>query len=239
MTRARVLVVEDDPSYKELYQTFFGYLHKDEFVWVHAPTGERALLVLEKHPTPPVDLAVLDWNLPDMDGIQILKRIKSTPATRAIPVIMVTGLDSSKDAATAIEAGADDYIRKPFGIDEFLARLHRFLQRRGSLDSGREAYELDGLVLERVAQHVALHGKELTLTRTEFDLLLLFLEKPDITHSQAYLGSVLSRSGEDASPESVRRHISNLRGKLGAWGERIESVRGLGYVLRAQFPVSH
>lgn len=238
MSRSRVLVVEDDESYKELYQTFFGRLHKEEFLWVHAPTGQRALLVLEKHPAPPVDIAVLDWKLSDMEGIQILKHIKRNAATRSIPIMMVTGMDSQKDAAMALELGAGDYIRKPFGNDEFLARLHLLLKRRNPSWQVRQTYELDSLALNAVSRQVTLHGKEIPLTGTEFDLMNLLLDRPDVTHSQGYLGGVLSSHSDDTSPEGVRKHVSNLRGKLGAWGDRIEAVRGMGYVLRTQFPVS-
>lgn len=239
MTLARILVVEDDLDVQEQYQWFFDSMHKGKFRWIHAPNGQRALLALDKHPTPPIDIAVLDWKLPDMEGISILKRMKSNPATKCIPVMMVTGMDSQKDAALALEMGAGDYIRKPFGNDEFLARLRLTLERRNPTWQSREAYQLDDLALNAVARQVTLQGNEVPLTGTEFDLLSLFLDKPDITHSQGYLGGVLSSDREDTSPEGVRKHLSNLRGKLGAWGERIESVRGMGYVLRTRFPVSH
>ncbi len=238
MTQARVLVVEDDPAVQERYQWLFEQAHRKEFTWVLAPNGQRALLVLENHPSRPIDIVVLDWMLPDMEGLQILKRIKADPATRDILVLMVTAMQSAQNAAQGLDAGADDYLRKDFADEEFIARLHNFIRRRDDAVEKQADYSLDGLSLDSPGKLVTFNGSPLRLRPKEFTLLKLFLARPDMTHSQARLGDLLSEGLAPASPETVRRQVSNLRQALGPWGERIEAYRGEGYRLHTRFPVS-
>ncbi len=237
MTRSRVLVIEDDVEFQELYRTIFAS-HSKEFEMVLTPSGQEALLVLEQHPRSPLDLLVLDWTLPDIQGLEILRRIKSNPATRSIPVLMVTGHISPKDAATGLGAGSDDYLKKDFGSDEFVARLRNLLRRQEDAIAEQGGYQLDGLSLDPDKTMVTLNGNALNLRAKEFSLLKIFLKRPDMIHSLAYLARALSDDGESLSPEAVRQQFRNLRQALAAWGERIETCRGEGYRLNTKLPVS-
>lgn len=238
MAKTRVLVVEDTEIVQERYRLLFEEAHKNEFLWVLAPTGQKALLVLEKHLCPPIDVVVLDWNLPDMEGLAILKQIKSDPATRSIPVLMVTGHVLPQDAAAGLETGADDYLKKDFGNDEFIARLRNLLRRRQETIAKQGGYALDGLTMDVRARKVALNGRLLKLHVKEFELLQIFLERPNIVHSQGYLAEALSAPADATPPGVIRQRVYSLRNALGSWGERIEAHWGKGYSLNTKSPVS-
>jgi DNA-binding response OmpR family regulator len=239
MARARVLVVEDDESVQDRYRFLFEHELAAELSWVLAPTATRAELILEKHPSSPIDIIVLDWNLPDAEGIDLLKRIKANPATRSIPVLMVTGYGSAQDAARGIETGADDYLKKDFGNEEFVARLRNLLRRGEAVVEKHGGYEFDGLVLNPLAHSVTLNGAAIKLRGKEFALLAIFMRHPGVVHSSAYLARALSDDAEPLSLDALRHHCLNLREALGPWSERIENLRGEGYRLNTQFPVSH
>ncbi len=171
MAKTRVLVVEDTEIVQERYRLLFEEAHKDEFLWVLAPTGQRALLVLEKHPSTPIDIVVLDWNLPDMEGLAILKQIKSGPATRSIPVLMVTGHVLPQDAATGLETGADDYLKKDFGNDEFIARLRALLP---AVTNTRPKHALSSGEMHQVPGEPALSGRKCSALQNTWKEILRF-----------------------------------------------------------------
>lgn len=238
MAKTRILAVDDDQSTLERYEWILQKEHKSEFITVLASTARQGILVLEKHPHPPVDIVILDWNLPDMEGTQVLKLIKSNGAMRSILVMMVTGRTSPEDAAKGLETGADDYLRKDFGNDELISRLHALLRRREQSVEDGGGYALDGLNLDPRRKQVMINGNPVTLRKKEFVVLKMLMERPDMIHSHTYLGGILTEDASQPSPETVRRHISNLRQALGPWGERIEVFRGEGYRLRGKSPVS-
>lgn len=238
MARARVLVVEDDPVQQELYETLLGQIHKDEFIGLLAKTGKSAREQLKKHPSPPIDAVILDWRLTDEDGLSILRDIRANPATQNLIVFMVTGNTRAKDTEAALQARADDYITKPFREQELCLKLRNHLERWHLALEARDAYSVDGLRVRLEGKNVTLAGHEFHLQPKEFDLLVLFLSRPGIIHPQDYLSDALSTSSDKTSPDQVRRHVHNLRAKLGAWGERIEALYGQGYVLHPKPPIS-
>lgn len=238
MARARVLVVEDDPSYQELYETLLGRLHRDEFIGLLAKTAKVAREQLRRHPSPPIDAVVLDWQLPDGDGLSLLREIRANPATKDLIVFMVTGNAQEKEAAAALQAMADDYINKPFREEELCLRLRNHLERWRTAQEERGVFALDGLRVGIKDKAVTLNGNQVSLRPKEFDLLLLLLERPDVLHSQGYLADALSMSSEAISHDALRQHICHLKKALGAWGDHIEARYGQGYVLHSQPPIS-
>lgn len=239
MARTRVLVVEDDPSYQELYETLFGRLHKDEFIGLLAKSGKIAREQLKRHPSPPIDAVMLDWQLPDGDGLSILREIRAHPTTKDIIVFMVTGNTQEKEAAAALQARADDYITKPFREQELCLRLRNHLERWRAAQEQRGVFALDGLRVSIKDKAVTLDGGDVSLRPKEFDLLVLLLERPDVLHAQTYLADALSTSSEAISHDALKQQVSRLRKALGAWGERIEARYGQGYVLHSKPPISH
>lgn len=233
MRRVRVLVVEDDEGYQALYESFFRF-HKTEFVGHLARTGQAALDQLKRHPSPPIDAVVLDWQLPDIDGLSILRQIRSTPATKDIVVLMVTGSKREQGAEVALEWRANDYVAKPFRERELYLRLRNHAERMQPAQGTRGVFVVDGLRIDVGGRGVSLAGKPIPLRPKEFDLLMLLLEWPNIIHAQEYLADALSAPEDVTTPEAFRQHLSNLRRALGAWGERIEMRYGQGYILHAK-----
>lgn len=238
MARTRVLVVEDDVELQELYRQFFG-LHSEEFAWALARTGDSAIAAL-RDDARPYDVALIDWQLLQgtKDGFQVLQAIRSNQATREMVAFMVTGNDVEQDVQAAIEAGADDYIVKPFNMDLLAARLRGRLNRRQSQAPPHpRVHELDGLSLDEASGIVSLDGRRIGLYPTERALLAFLLRQPDRTFSANQLWKAVRGYDSGTADETIGQHIRNLRRKLGAWGERILTLRGQGYLLNARFPV--
>jgi two-component system, OmpR family, response regulator MprA len=222
----RILVVDDEPAVREAVGRA---LELDGYDVGLAVDGEEALGLLREEPSP--DAVVLDVLMPRIDGIQLCRRMRG--GGDRTPVLMLTARDSVGDRVTGLDAGADDYLVKPFALDELLARV-RALLRRGIDGGGGGALRFAGLELDAAAHQVRRDGRPIELTRTEFLLLDLFMRHPR---------QVLTRStifervwGYDFGPasNSLEVYVGYLRRKTEAAGEPrlIHTVRGVGYVLR-------
>lgn len=174
------------------------------------------------------DLILLDIMLPEEDGLSILKKIKSNPTTKNIPVIMLTAKNSEYDRVIGLDSGADDFISKPFGMMELVARIKAVL-RRSAVPEKAEEYRIDRLYVCPQKHIVKVDGENITLTLKEFEILCLLLRNS---------GNVLTRNemmdrvwGYDFERENrtLDVHIRTLRSKLKEAGELIETVRGIGY----------
>ena len=177
------------------------------------------------------ELVLLDLMLPEEDGLSVLRSLRAGRATASLPVILLTARAAEYDRVEGLDAGADDYIVKPFGMMELLARVRAVLRRAGRAEAD-DGITTGALTLSRTRHEAALDGRAIPLTNKEFDLLCLLAENE---------GRVLERArlmdevwGMRAEPENrtLDVHIRSLRFKLGAEGERIETVRGVGYRLR-------
>ncbi|MEJ2559059.1 MAG: response regulator transcription factor [Anaerolineae bacterium] len=183
------------------------------------------------------DLVILDWMLPRLDGLTVLREIRAeSPAL----VLMLTARKEEADRVIGLEVGADDYLAKPFGMRELVARVRALLRR---LEHVEEILEQDrarhaGLLnygpirLDPAGYRATLDGDDLNLTRTEFDLLYLLLRNPGRAFSRSYLLEAVWKLGYVSGDRSVDNAILRLRKKLGDWGEAIETVWGVGYRLR-------
>ena len=221
----RVLVVEDESSIREM-----EVLNLRMAGWevLEAPTAERALELL--HQNPPCDAALLDIMLPGMDGWSICRKIRETSK---VPIIMLTAKGELEDKVNGLELGADDYITKPFAIEELLARIRTALRKRPS-PQAENRLTLGPIAMDVARRQVTANGTPVELTAREFDVLRLFLENPEIVLSRE---TFLSRVwGYDYVGETnvVDVYIRYLRSKLDSACGRslIHTVRGVGYVLR-------
>ncbi|MPZ15406.1 MAG: response regulator [Chloroflexi bacterium] len=224
MSKSRILTVDDDPNMLSLMKrglSFAGYTVS------LAADGEAALA--EARDCPP-DLVVLDVMLPAIDGQEVCRRLRSADPT--LPVLMLTARGRVADRVAGLDAGADDYLVKPFAFDELLARI-RALLRRGQRDEA-DLLRFADLTLDRRSREVMRGGRLIELTAREYDLLELFLR-----HSRQVLTRDLILEhvlGPDAPVESnaIDVHVMRLRDKLEAGGEVriIQTVRGVGYSLR-------
>lgn len=173
-------------------------------------------------------LILLDIMLPGEDGLSLLRRVRRQADTRGIPVILITAKGTEYDKVQGLEAGADDYIAKPFGMMEFLARVKAVLRRCGERER-EHSYSYGELQLFRESHRVLAGGQEVQLTLKEFELLRYLLENPGIVLSR---DQILSRVWEydfDGETRTVDVHVRSLRQKLGEAGGCIQTVRGVGY----------
>ncbi|MGZ3714521.1 MAG: response regulator transcription factor [Ktedonobacterales bacterium] len=230
---ATILLVEDA---RELAQVIMRELEIAGYTALHAADGYAALdLHTREHP----DLVILDWMLPGIDGLEVLRRMRQSAPTL---VLMLTARSEDTDRIVGLEVGADDYLTKPFNMRELIARVRALLRRADlirqtltadSADTG-ETLTRGPLRLDPGAHLATLDATPLDLSPTEFALLHLLLRSPGRAFSRAYLLDTVWRETYIGGDRSVDNVVMRLRKKLGAVGEAIETVWGIGYRLRPE-----
>ncbi len=221
-----VLVVEDEPAQREV----LAYnLESEGFRVIKAADGSEALLLIEEEQP---DLILLDWMLPGTSGIEICRQIKSRPAFRMTPVIMLSARSEEVDKVRGLETGADDYISKPYSIIELLARVKAHLRRSRPSTMGERLIYND-ILLDSETHKVFRGEKELKLGPTEFRLLTTFMEKPGRVWSRDQLLDRVWGRDIYVDTRTVDVHVGRLRKVLGSHGgeDLIRTVRGAGYAL--------
>ena len=173
------------------------------------------------------DLVVLDVMLPGVDGIELLQRMKASAELRTIPVVMATAKGAEYDKIRGLDLGADYYLVKPFGVMELVSCVKAVLRRCGP--KATEQLRADGLVLDETEHTVTVDGERVALTYKEYELLRLFLSHPGTAFSRDQLMADVWGTDYCGETRTVDMHIRTLRQKLGPYGERIETVRGVGY----------
>ena len=174
------------------------------------------------------ELVILDIMLPGEDGISVLKRLRSEPETARLPVIMLTAKNTEFDRVEGLDAGADDFISKPFGIMELVARVRAVL-RRAEQNLPVSVYELGSLRVCPERHEVQVEGKSVTLTYKEYMLLQLLMENRGLVLTREVLLDRIWGLGSERENRTLDVHIRTLRAKLGAAGSYIQTVRGIGY----------
>lgn len=218
-----IYCVEDEKNIREL------------LVYTLETTGFQALGIADgkalqealKKETP--ELILLDIMLPGEDGYKILEKLKSTPSTREIPIIMVTAKEAEFDKVRGLEAGADDYITKPFGMMEFVARVKAVLRRCGQKNQENKLLQHEDLCVFVGKHEVRYKGVKIDLTRKEFELLQYLLENKGIVMTRNQILCRIWGYDFDGETRTVDVHVRTLRQKLGEAGNYIETVRGVGY----------
>lgn len=225
--RERILVIEDEPDIRELVE--FN-LQREGFRVSGAESGEEGL---EKVRNEFPDAILLDLMLPRMSGIEVCQRIKGDPDLRAIPVIMVTAKDDVDDVVAGLEAGADDYITKPFSPKELVARV-KAVVRRGTWDDARprERIVFEGVIINAASHDVLINGETVPFTATEFRLLHYLACNPARVFTRDHLlGRVLGNTS-GVIDRNIDVHVGAIRRKLAGHRDLIETVRGVGYRFR-------
>jgi DNA-binding response OmpR family regulator len=230
---SKILLVEDA---LDLACAIQQTLEREGYSVSRAADGEQALDLFVAY-TP--DLIILDWMLPKVDGLEVLRQVR---AGSPVPVLMLTARSEEFDRVLGLEIGADDYLTKPFSMRELVARVRALLRRiehvQQIVDADRQrqtsAIHYQGLHLNPETYEVTLDYHPIDLTRTEFDLLHLFLSNPGRVFSRAYLLDTVWRENYIPGDRSVDNAILRLRKKLGTLGEAIETVWGVGYRLQNQ-----
>ena len=225
MPRHRILIVEDEQDVAELIRR--AVLRNGDAEAEIAARGDAALAAVSERPP---DLVILDLNLPVLDGVEVCRILLSRGETRRLPIIMLTARGGEDDRVTGLEAGADDYITKPFSLRELAARVRAVLRRAGAApDEPVLTYRGRHLAADFDAVVVTVDDCPLRLTRREFELLRFLVQNKDRVISRDRLLERVWGYDRSVETRSVDVHIGRLRTKLGAAGAQIETVIGLGY----------
>lgn len=216
----QVLLVEDDQS---LAAGLSKALRNEGFVVNHVAAGKDALHTVEVEPP---DIVVLDLGLPDIDGLDVLKRIRATGST--IPVLILTARSSVDARVSGLDGGADDYLPKPFEIPELIARL-RVIERR--LSSTQESkISVGDVTLDTIDRQVLFKGEPIELARREYTVLKSLVENCGKVRTREQLESRLYAWGEEVSSNAIEVHVHHLRKRFGS--DFIKTVRGVGYIVK-------
>lgn len=216
----RLLLVEDDAS---LSSGIRLALKPEHYTVDHLDDGPSALVALKE--AEPFDAVILDLGLPGLDGLQIIKAVRRHGSQ--IPILVLTARDAIDDRIAGLDAGADDYLVKPFEVEELKARLRALLRRsQGQLDSH---IECRGLRLDPMTMSVSYQDHPVALSRREFTLLQEFMSHPDRVFSRDTLTSLIYGWDEDVESNAIEVHIHHLRRKL--FPDVIRTLRGIGYVM--------
>lgn len=217
----RILVVEDE---KLLSDNICALLRQNRYECEQAHDGAQALdRLYEQH----FDLVLLDIMMPKMDGIALIRALRE--ADNGVTVLMLSARDSIEDKVEGLDAGADDYLAKPFSNLELLARIRSLLRR--AVDAGSAMLTCGELLLDETKKTVYLKDVLLEVTAKEYRLLELFMHNPNTTFTRLQLSEYLwGEEGLERSSNAIDAHMKNLRRKIGA--ESIETIRSIGYVMR-------
>ena len=212
---------------------------RDIEVYTLTQTGFEAkgfpdgISMLEALKTEKPELIVLDIMMPGMDGVEVLKEIRSNSETRKIPVIMATAKGTEMDKIQGLDTGADDYLVKPFGVMEMVARVKAVL-RRTIKDIHVDNYVVGGITLNDNEHKVTANDEKVELTHKEFEILKLFMQSPNVVFSRDKLMSTIWGVDYIGETRTVDMHIKTLRQKLGESGGQIKTVIGVGYRLESE-----
>jgi two-component system response regulator CpxR len=222
-----LLLIDDDVELCDLMRQFFEQRGLRLETVFDGRRGLARALDSSHH------LILLDVMLPGIDGFELLRLLRRQSS---IPVIMLTARTSQADRVTGLDAGADDYLPKPFGPEELLARIRAVLRRAGGLARTVAVLECNGLRVLPASRTVECEGLPVALTTVEYDILEFLMHAAGRTVSRAELTSALYRRARSPFDRALDVHISNLRKKLGASGGLIQTVRGVGYLFPAGMP---
>lgn len=222
-----IAIIEDDQSISALEAYALRSSGYEAEIY---PTGQEFFEQSKKNLP---ELVILDVMLPDMDGYEILSRIRSNSLTRDLPVLMVTAKGSEVDIVQGLNSGADDYLPKPFGIMEMLSRVKALLRRAQKTTQSRD-WTFGPIQLRESSHEVFVDGEPVELTFKEYELLRLFLKRPETAISRDEMMDQVWHSQYSVESRTVDMHIRTLRQKLGRAGEAIQTVRKVGYILTSR-----
>jgi two-component system phosphate regulon response regulator PhoB len=223
----RVLIVEDEPSIAELIAV---NLRHNGFMPVWAEDGGAAQREMD---TVLPDVILLDWMLPGQSGLTLARKWRADARTKTIPILMLTARGDEPDKVAGLDAGADDYVTKPFSTQELLARIRAVLRRRAP-EQVNDTVAIGGLVLDASTHRVTWNDRPIKVGPTEFKLLHFLMKHPERVHSRSQLLDKVWGDHVFIEERTVDVHVKRLRESLGAAGSMVETVRGAGYRISGQ-----
>ncbi len=223
MAKTKVLIVDDEEDIRELVELYLG---RDGYDILTCETGEKALEIVRMQSP---DLIVLDLMLPGISGLDVCKTLKANRKTESISIVMLTAKGEDVDVVTGLELGADDYVTKPFSGKVLAARVRRILKRIPTDTDEATALQRHDLVIDPARRDVQIKGQSVTLTFTEFNILLTLARRPGIVFTRYKIVDAIRGSDYLVTDRAVDVQIVSLRKKLKDGGAYIETVRGVGY----------
>jgi len=225
VARKKILVVDDE---KDLVDIVAFNLRREQYDVLTAGDGEKALEVAKRE-TP--DLVLLDLMMPGVGGLEVCRRLRSEPRTARTPVIMLTAKGEETDAVIGLSQGADDYVRKPFGVKELMARVaaHLRSQARAGEEEHPRVLRFGELVVDSDRFVASLAGNDLPLTTTEFKLLRHLVGKKGRVFTRNDLLDAVRGPDAVVTDRTIDVHVASVRRKLGEYGKHLITVRGVGY----------
>jgi two-component system phosphate regulon response regulator PhoB len=229
----KILVVDDEPDVTDL----LAYTLKSKGFTVEAINNPNASVGFARTFLP--DLVILDVMMPELNGIQICRMLRTDPALKSAPVIFLTAKAEERDRIQGLESGADDYVSKPFSTKELVLRVQSILRRTGEVGQAEAKLLQIGSITLDVARHeVTLHGRAIDLTATEFKLLRLLMERRGRVQTREHLLINVWNYETEIETRTVDTHVRRLREKLGDQADWIETIRGVGYRMAEQRAVN-
>jgi two-component system phosphate regulon response regulator PhoB len=228
---SKILVVEDETDVREL---ILLHLQREGYQADSAADGEEAMQKIQAHAAvQPYDLYVLDWMLPRMNGLEITRAIRNQFKSQS-PILMVTARVETPDIVLGLEAGADDYLTKPFEVPVFLARLRALLRRVAYSDvqQNNERIRIEGLDIDLAGHTVHCEGQLVQLTHSEFKLLVSLAQNQGRVLTRDQLIDLVRGIDVSIVSRAIDTHVFGLRKKLGPCSEVIETIRGIGYRIK-------
>ena len=222
MKKAVIMLVEDEESLASFLITELE-LEGYEVIW--AKDGREALEIFKEKD---ITLILLDWMLPIYDGLTVLRRIRQSSN---VPIIMITARSKTSDISMALDNGLDDYITKPFEIEELLARIRVVLRRLGQKKAEKYDYKFRPFEINLLKHQFMVDGKRVHLTPKEFSLMVALIKEPGVVQTRDDLLNEIWGYDFDGQTNTVDVYIRALRNKLGKYRDLIKTVRGIGYVL--------
>jgi two-component system response regulator MprA len=226
MKDAHILIVDDESRVTTALRRTLAYAG---YSVAAAADGESALELIRAKPP---DVIILDLTLPKIDGLELCRRLRN--AGDDVAILMLTARDTVADRVTGLELGADDYLVKPFALEELLARIKALLRRRQPPDISRETLRFADLELDTATRQARRGERIIALSTTEYELLALFLRNPRVVLTKGLLMERIWGNDFEGGPNVLEVYIGHLRTKLEQQGEQrlIQTIRGAGYVLR-------
>ncbi|MCB9763219.1 MAG: response regulator transcription factor [Alphaproteobacteria bacterium] len=221
-----ILVVDDEADIRSLLTL---NLKREGFAVVAAENGQEAIRLAQQDP--PI-LVVLDLMLPDLQGTEVCRRLRTLPETQEVPIVMLTARGEEIDRVVGFEVGADDYVTKPFSVRELMLRIRAILRRaptRPEDEPDQETLTHGPLRIDAAAHRVWVNGEEIQLTATEFKLLMILAQRIGRVQSRGQLLQDVWEMPPDLNTRTVDTHVKRLREKLGDAAALVETVRGVGY----------